>query len=136
MGEVAADTHEEEIDQRLMGWGFGEEVRAVRHDLEIAQSEAFQAGYQWAIRQDPNYLLMHFGVYFDEWNEKGLRKMSEDQRQELHKKAEAVGVSGEAPEALSLDEAMVSGVLTAVKEIKLRDLLETRKCEMQPQISG
>jgi len=132
LGSLGPDVSEEKIDGQLLEWDFANEVDAFRHELAVAQSEEFKVGYQWAIRQDPNYLLMHFSVYFDEWNKKGLRKMPEERLRKLREKAEVAGVPEEAPVALPLDEAMLSGVMTAVKEIKLRDLLETRKCDIRP----
>ena len=37
----------------------------------------YKKGYEWAITQNKDYLLQHFGLYFNVWNEKGLGQMSQ-----------------------------------------------------------
>jgi hypothetical protein len=82
-----------------------------------------------------DYLMQHFGLYFDEWNEKGLRRMSREQLEEVKSKAGTrvlledrieTGGGGEVGEtevtALPRDEAIIAGIMAAVKEIKLQEL--------------
>jgi hypothetical protein len=55
-----------------LDWGFEQELEAVRYCRAVFESADYKKGYEWAIKQNKDYLLQHFGLYFDEWNEKGL----------------------------------------------------------------
>lgn len=68
---------EENVDDLLIKWGFGQEIDAARCDQEISQSEGFKIGYDWAKKQNHDYLMQHFGLYFDQWNDKGLGAVSD-----------------------------------------------------------
>ena len=63
---------ERRLDDLLIEWGFGLEVEAVRFDLALSESEGYKIGYDWAKKQSLEYLMQHFGLYFDEWNERVL----------------------------------------------------------------
>ena len=124
-----------DIDDLLLQWGFEKEVEAVRLDRILCDSKGYKIAYEWAKKQSRDYLMQHFGLYYDEWNDKGL-----------------VGFSGEGPkmadhlngtgsilahiihsktvepveprkdtfsEARSLRKEMLAGILTAVKESNL-----------------
>jgi len=124
-----------DIDDLLLQWGFEKEVEAVRLDRILCDSKGYKIAYEWAKKQSRDYLMQHFGLYYDEWNDKGL-----------------VGFSGEGPkmadhlngtgsilahiihsktvepveprkdtfsEAHSLRKEMLAGILTAVKESNL-----------------
>ena len=56
------DTHEWErkLDNLLIEWGFGKEVAAVRYDQVISKSEGYKIGYDWAKKQNLDYLRQHF----------------------------------------------------------------------------
>ena len=67
-----ADLHAKDIDALLLEWGFQEEVGAARSDRMICESRGYKAGYDWAKKQNRDYLMQHFGIYYDEWNDKGI----------------------------------------------------------------
>jgi len=69
-------SRENKIDELLIEWGFGKEVEAVYFNQAISESQGYKMGYTWAKRQSRDYLMQHFGLYFDEWNESGLGRMS------------------------------------------------------------
>jgi hypothetical protein len=135
IGEVGSVRAEQKAEELLLEWGFEMEVEAVRHCTAVSESEGYQIGYEWARKQSMDYLMQHFGLYFDEWNQKGLRRMSREQLEEVKLKAgtrallkdrietRGAGETGE-PEvtALPRDEAIIAGIMAAVKEIKLQDL--------------
>lgn len=117
------------LQHLLIDWGFQKEVDAVCFCSAISGSKAFKSGYEWARRQDEEYLMLHFGIYFDEWNRHGLGQMSDDLLQKLRSRipqnrllptASPAG-DQELPEGLSLDQVLLEGIMAAVKEFKLRD---------------
>jgi hypothetical protein len=71
--------------------------------------------------------MAHFGLDFDEWNKKGLRKMSKE-RQEMFRARAAPskiisGLRDAAPrkqktEGISEEAAAIEGIMMALKEIK------------------
>lgn len=131
------DPHEWErkLDNLLIEWGFGKEVEAVRYDQVISKSEGYKIGYDWAKKQNLDYLRQHFGLYFDQWNDDGMGSLSSDELNVLNrkleidpiledigplKKSEFVGTeSGGIPKSLSTRKSMLAGILTAVKESNL-----------------
>jgi len=126
---------ERKLGNLLIEWGFGKEVEAVRYDEEISKSQGYKIGYDWAQRQDLDYLRQHFGLYFDQWNDDGMgslsindlnllnRKLETDpilEDIESIKKMESVGIrSRGVSESLSTRKSMLSGILSAVKEANL-----------------
>ncbi len=106
--------YEKEAEDLLINWGFEEEVHAVRYDQAMAKSEGYKLGYEWAKKQDKEYLLQHFGLYFDEWNDKGLGIMSDVNQ---YKKQYTV----EDEETFSLRETVIAGIMIALKEMELHD---------------
>ena len=69
---------ERKIDELLIEWGFAKEVEAVLYEQAISESKGYKTGYGWAKKQSQDYLMQHFGLYFDEWNDKGLGSLSSD----------------------------------------------------------
>ncbi len=136
--ETEAEFHEKDIEDLLMHWGFEIEVEAVRNDKAITESGAYKIGYEWAQKQSEDYLMQHFGLYFDEWNERGLGRISNMGLHKLNQRAESDSIlenivklkktTGVEPtrdrtlEALSLRKAMLAGIMVAVKEFELKDL--------------
>ena len=128
----------------LVGWGFKREVEAVHYDKAIAESTGYKAGYNWAKKQNSDYLLQHFGLYFDQWDELGLKGISKeafemtsnlpkaetihDDRIQLYKIESDNRGQNKVLRAVSLRGAMLSGILTAVKELKIRDLYQSKNC--------
>ena len=126
---------EEKVNDLLMKWGFYKEIEASRSDEEISQSEGFKIGYDWAKKQNYDYLMQHFGLYFDQWNEKGLGKVSEKELEKRHHNGQTVPIfegilpskelgflesdSGKVRDSLSVRKTMLAGILTAVKEANL-----------------
>jgi hypothetical protein len=121
-----------DIDDLLLQWGFGKEVDAVRLDSILCDSRGYKIGYEWAKKQNRDYLMQHFGLYYDDWNNKGLVGFSGEGSEMvdhlngtssileniIHSKT----VDPVEPrkdtfsEARSLRKEMLAGILTAVKE--------------------
>jgi hypothetical protein len=116
------------IEALLMNWGFEKEVNSASFCNAIAQSKAFKSGYEWARKQSPDYLMLHFGIYYDEWNQKGLPRMSKDRIELLRdqfdtkRKLPTVATNEEKslPDGISFDEVLIEGIMAAVKEMKLQ----------------
>jgi hypothetical protein len=133
----------------LKQWGFQEELDAVRRDEVIAASEGYQAGYQWAKRQNKDYLAQHFGLYFDQWNSTGWGPGSEELEQEMDRRDATSSLleelaKGRAPAAagakgrsdtgsVSPRRAVLAGIMSALKEIELQERYHPRVCEMAEQ---
>jgi hypothetical protein len=119
-------------DDLLKEWGFGKEVDAVRYDQAISESEGYKIGYNWAKKQNHDYLMQHFGLYFDQWNDKGLGKLSIKEFNMLNRKGETDPILEDIlpskklgfldsdidkiPDSLSTRKTVLAGILTAVKE--------------------
>ncbi len=146
-GKTKGEEAENEAEVLLIQWGFGKELEAVRYDQVIANSEDYRAGYQWAIHQDKDYLLQHFGLYFDEWNKMGWSKRPEGALPIHDQKDEKTPIfrdlsqfmnlkGGESDEEaggveLSKRQAIIAGIMTAVKEIELREQYSSRSCDVR-----
>jgi hypothetical protein len=136
VSEGKSDFDEKKVEPLLISWGFEKETKAVRHEHTIAESEGFRIAYEWAKKQSKNYLLQHFGLFFDEWNEKGLGKTSKEGSAKMYDQAETSSMFTELDKSKSLryhehdkhkvienhaiDEEMLAGIMTAMKEIELR----------------
>ncbi len=130
-----AQVWERKLGNLLIEWGFGKEVEAVRYDEVISKSEGYKIGYDWAKKQDLDYLRQHFGLYFDQWNDDGVGSLSINDLNRLNrkletdpiledigplKKSEFVGTeSSVISKSLSTRKSMLAGILTAVKESSL-----------------
>ena len=139
------DPAENAMEDLLIEWGFEKEVEAMRYDRTIARSEGYRAGYNWALRQNKDYIMQHFSLYFDEWNEKGLGSISREQLKTLGRQAEIGSILDDATRAnvsdiiesekenaqtgFSVRQAFLTGILTAVKELRLNELFSPRTCE-------
>jgi hypothetical protein len=126
---------ERKLGSLLNEWDFGKEVEAVRYDKVISQSEGYKIGYDWAKKQNLDYLRQHFGLYFDQWNDAGMGSLSINDLIMLNRKLETdpiledivsfkrldfVGTpSRGVSESLSTRKSMLAGILTAVKETSL-----------------
>jgi hypothetical protein len=138
------DPDEKAIEELLIKWGFEKEVKAMRYERTVARSAGYKAGYNWARRQSKDYLMQHFSLYFDEWNEKGLGSLSQQELEKLYRQPEtgsildyATRVSdldfGEpekeaAQKSFSVRQAFLTGILTAVKELRLNELFGPKIC--------
>jgi hypothetical protein len=136
IGEGETEEARMKAEDLLTQWGFEREIEAVRYDKAIAESDGYQAGYSWARKQSKDYLLRHFGLYFDEWNEKGLKRMSRQQLEKLQSQA-AAPILGEMAQVkekdasatmLRRDEAIIAGIMAAVKEIRFEEVYGAKKC--------
>jgi len=123
------------VDDLLTEWGFGKEVEAVRYDQAISESEDYKMGYDWAKKQNHDYLMQHFGLYYDQWNDKGLGSLSSKEFNMLNIKSDTDSVFEDIlpskklgfldsdikkiPESISARKIMLAGILTAVKEANL-----------------
>jgi hypothetical protein len=127
---------EREVDELLIKWGFEKEVEAVRYDLMITKSKEYRVGYEWAKKQDVDDLMQHFGLFFDQWNNKGLGKLSSEELNMHNRKVETGPIledilpfnklgfvksdNGKIPDSLSNWKAMLAGIFTAVKEADIQ----------------
>jgi len=123
---------ERKPDDLLIEWGFEKEVDAVRYDQVVSESEEYRIGYDWAKKQNADYLMQHFGLYFDQWNDEGMGRLSSKELDTLNHKFETDLISedivplknlklaesdnGRISELLSNRMAMLAGILTAAKE--------------------
>lgn len=146
-GKTKGGEVENEAEDLLIQWGFDQELEAVRYDQVIANSEGYKAGYKWAIHQDKDYLLQHFGLYFDEWNKIGWSKRPEGALHMLDQKSEKAPIlkdlsqfmdqkAGESDDEAgevspSQRQAILAGIMTAVKEIELREQYSSQSCEVR-----
>lgn len=81
--------------------------------------------------------MLHFGIYFDEWNEKGLGSMSHERFERLKSQAGTAAIledmgqtkEGRGPDPFSLDEAIIAGIMTAMKETKVRETYSPKSCD-------
>jgi len=137
IGEGDAEAVEKRAEELLVEWGFEEELEAFRYDTVIVDSEGYKVGYEWARRQSRDYVLRHFELYFDAWNAKGLRRMSREQFELLQARAatavpdqvtmgERETIEGAPPR----NEAIIAGIMAAVKEMKFRDLYGDQACDL------
>ena len=129
---------ERKLEDLLIEWGFGKEVDAVRYDRAISESEGYKTGYDWAKKQNRDYLLQHFGLYFDQWNRQGLGSLSSKEFNRLNRKGETSPILEDilpskkfgfldsdidkTPYSLSTRKTMLAGILTAVKEDNLKEV--------------
>ena len=129
---------EKDIEDLLVRWGFETEIEAARYDKVITESEGFKTGYEWAKRQSKDYLMQHFGLYFDEWNERGLGRMPSNALNKLDlraetesifdnvvqlKKGKGIGAAKDrTSETLPLRKAMLAGIMVAIKEFEVNAL--------------
>ena len=79
--------------------------------------------------------MQHFGLYFDQWNDEGMGRLSSNDLNMLNRKFETDLISedivplknlelvesdnGKIPDSLSNRMAMLAGILTAVKEANI-----------------
>lgn len=135
-----------EAEDLLRKWGFEEELNAVRHEEALAKSEGYKVGYRWAKNQNKQYLLQHFGLYFDEWNARGLGKFPAGALKQMDLKHEEGSIfeeithlsTPEMPAATGrMDatgplsrEAVLAGIMRALKEIQLHEEYGRRECEI------
>jgi hypothetical protein len=134
-----------DAEELLKQWGFQEELDAVRRDEIIARSEEYQIGYKWARRQDKDYLVQHFGLYFDRWNTRGWGRGSEALEQKIEgrngtsslleelakgRSVVATTMSGTPANSASPRRAVLAGIMSAMKEIELQERFSPRVCEM------
>ena len=126
---------ERKSEDLLIEWGFEKEVEAVRYDLVISKSEEYRIGYDWAKKQKADDLMQRFGVFFNQWNDKGLGRLSSKELNMYNRKVETDPIledilpfnklgfvesdNGKIPDSLSNWKAMLAGIFTAVKEANL-----------------
>jgi hypothetical protein len=146
--EIAQHVRGEQLDdsaadQQLIAWGFEAEVNAMRFDRAVTDSKGFRTGYEWARRQSRQYLLQHFGIYFDDWNNRGvgwgrlpavedlrIRGESRTAVEELDR-----GVAGAEAAGISSRDKVLAGIMTAVKEIRFQEIDGDTVCRMDRQSS-
>jgi len=131
--EAETEFREKDIENLLVRWGFEKELEAVRNDKAITESEVYKIGHEWAQKQSQNYLMQHFGLYFDEWNGSGLgskvlNKLNQHTETgllleniiQLKKEKEIEFSKDRTLETRSLRKAMLAGIMVAIKEFELK----------------
>jgi len=129
---------DKDIEDLLVRWGFAEEINAVRYDEALTESEGYKTAYEWAKKQSKDYLMQHFGLYFDEWNKRGLERMPSKRLDKLNQHTEADSILDNivrskkgkkivltkvrTQETVSLRKAMLAGIMVAVREFELKDV--------------
>jgi len=81
----------------------------------------------YALIYDENYLMLHFGVDYDEWNRKGLVRMSKDRWEKRRAEisiqrllpTSVVKDEQRRPEGVTTAEILIEGIMAAVKKLKL-----------------
>lgn len=125
-------------DDLLISWGFDKETAAVHFDLAVADTAGFKTGYDWAKKQNTSYLLQHFGLYFDQWNDSGFSQRSlprPDEKTEtesivadLKARAPAAAATNATLKGISNRDAVMAGIMVAVKEIKFQETYGVSTC--------
>lgn len=144
LSQSEPEPSEKAVEDLLIQWGFAEEVEAMRYDRAIAQSKGYQAGYRWARGQSKDYLMQHFSLYFDEWNEKGLGGSSRAELEGLYRQAGTGSILKDATRISDLDfdesekeiaqksfsvrQAFLTGILAAVKELSVNESFSLKNC--------
>lgn len=134
---------DETADQRLADWGFEAEVKAVRFDRAVSDSKGFISGYRWAQKQSRQYLLQHFGIYFEDWNDHGLvwgrlpaiedMRIHGEPRSAVENLDKSAGAGEEG--GISSRDAVLAGIMTAVKEIRYLEFEGAEACRIRSRTS-
>lgn len=141
-------TSNQEAEMLLKNWGFDRELDAVRFDQTLAQTESFRLGYNWARRQDKDYLLTHFGLYRKFWDTRGRERLAGDKRGESAglteealpvleeiMKAAAGGVAETKRRplkgAVEPKESMLAGIMRALKEMEWLEQYHPQACDVR-----
>jgi hypothetical protein len=72
--------------------------------------------------------MLHFGIYYNEWNKKGLGRIQKDRMEKLRTQVPSKRLLPNAatqeekclPEGISSDDALLEGIMVVVKETKLQ----------------
>jgi hypothetical protein len=147
-GKNGKEVSSREAEELLKNWGFTEELNAVRYDQTVAQTESFRIGYNWAMHQDKDYLLTHFGIYRDSWGTGGWGKPVREKGVEAPDlPEEALPVLEEIMKAAAPDvgaakrrteigaaeprESMLAGIMRALKEIEWLEQYNPQACDVR-----
>jgi hypothetical protein len=147
-GRNGQEVPSREAEELLKNWGFTEELDAVRYDQTVAQTESFRIGYNWAIHQDKDYLLTHFGIYRDSWGTESWKKAAKKKRAETPDlPEEALPVLEEIMKAAAPDvgestrrteigaaepkESMLAGIMRALREIEWLEQYNPQACDIR-----
>jgi len=131
LSQKSTDFGTEDKDTLMREWGFEKEVAAARSSRTVCESRGYKVGYEWAKKQDPEYLLQHFGIYYETWNQKGLDTQPGETSEGFNRKAQPGPIlddiirlkQGEAAdtcrdklsETPSSRQALLAGIMAAIK---------------------
>jgi hypothetical protein len=147
-GKNGDEVPSRDAEDSLLKWGFTAELDAVRYDQAVAQTESYRIGYNWASHQDRDYLLTHFGIYRESWGSKGWGKPAREKQVEppdLPEKVRpvleeimkmAVPGAGETKRGTETEdaepkEAMLAGIMRALKEIEWLEQYSPQVCDIR-----
>jgi len=124
------------IEALLRQWGFEIEVAAARSDQLLCESRGYRIGYDWAKKQDRNYLMQHFGIYYDAWHREKADSIPAKAPETVGHRIESVPIldniirlkQSDASdscrdkfiESPSLKQEMLAGIMAAMRELSLK----------------
>ena len=119
-GKNGKEAPSREAEELLKSWGFSNELDAVRYDQTVAQTESFRIGYNWAMHQDKDYLLTHFGIYRDScgtesWGKAAKKKRGKavDEAEEGRKRLFVLNFDGDLKASATASEVLASILYSA-----------------------
>ena len=147
-GKNGKEVPSREAEELLKTWGFTEELDAVRYDQVVAQTESYRIGYNWAMHQDKDYLLTHFGIYRDSWGTGGWGRPAKQKRAEapgfpeealpvleeiMKTAAHGAGEVKHRTEAGVAEpkESMLAGIMRALKEMEWLEQYNPQVCDIR-----
>ena len=81
LSKKSGDSAARDPNTLLQQWGFDQEVAAARSSSMVCESRGYKIGYEWAKKQDRDYLQQHFGIYYDAWNHRGLEPLAGEKQE-------------------------------------------------------
>jgi hypothetical protein len=137
------------VEALLHEWGFSPEIESVRWDQSIARTPGYQRGYTWARHQSKDYLLQHFGLLREQWQKQARASgRSEPGRRRpvpaemasildaLMPLAQQSAAAGAAPDPVSPTQALIAGIMAAMKAIELDEQSGRRECHVTAPLEG
>ena len=122
----------DKIDTLLRDWGFDSEVAAARSGSRFCESRGYKIAFEWAKKQDPEYLQQHFGIYYEVWNDQRIDTLPDETPPKDANGAEPGHIlkdiiplkQGELPDSCraklsempSLKQEMLAGIVAAMRE--------------------
>ena len=140
VGEKEIGQREEEAEDLLKKWGFEDDLQSALYCKAVVESAGYRVGYEWAKKQDKDYLMQHFGLYFNEWKEKGLGRMTRERFNQLYDQADIPSIMTSIPRRgrqraaagpgdrdasglFTSDESIIAGIMDAMNDMEHQDVV-------------